>query len=209
MHPKVLLLHGIWNATPALWPLARRLRMQGWQVELFGYASVFGSGDAAMTRLHARLAHMGENLCVIGHSLGGLLALETLRRAPELLPVAGVARVVCLGSPLLGSSAAQSLARHRWSAWALGGSAALLQSGVAAWPSRVQVGMVAGNLPRGIGSLLTGLPAPSDGTVRVAETCLPGLADHCTVRASHSGLLLSAHAARQSVYFLQHGCFAA
>jgi len=44
--------------------------------------------------------------------------------------------------------------------------------------------------------------------VRVAETCLPGLADHCTVHASHSGLLLSAHAARQSMHFLRHGCFA-
>ena len=48
---------------------------------------------------------------------------------------------------------------------------------------------------------------PSDGTVAVAETRLAGLADHCCVDASHSGLLLSPAAAAQVVCFLREGRF--
>jgi hypothetical protein len=42
----------------------------------------------------------------------------------------------------------------------------------------------------------------------VAETRLPGLTDHCVVETSHTGLLLSADAARQVAHFLLHGRFA-
>ena len=38
-------------------------------------------------------------VALVGHSLGGLVALEALRRQPDL----PVSRVVCLGSPLRGS----------------------------------------------------------------------------------------------------------
>ncbi|KAG1251594.1 hypothetical protein G6F65_018284 [Rhizopus arrhizus] len=47
----------------------------------------------------------------------------------------------------------------------------------------------------------------SDGTVALAETRLPGLSDHCVVRTSHSGLVVSPDAARQTAYFLRHGQF--
>jgi len=46
-----------------------------------------------------------------------------------------------------------------------------------------------------------------DGTVSIAETQLPGLADHVVVDASHSGLLLSHVAADQAVAFLRTGRF--
>ena len=43
VHPqRVLLLHGIWNAKAWLAPLAARLRAAGFDVEVFGYPSVFG-----------------------------------------------------------------------------------------------------------------------------------------------------------------------
>ena len=42
----------------------------------------------------------------------------------------------------------------------------------------------------------------------VAETRLPGLADHVVIDASHSGLLVSAEAARLAVGFLRDGRFA-
>ena len=48
---------------------------------------------------------------------------------------------------------------------------------------------------------------PSDGTVAVAETRLPGLADHCLVAASHTGLVFSRPAAGQAAAFLRHGRF--
>ncbi|MGE8262480.1 MAG: alpha/beta hydrolase, partial [Stenotrophomonas sp.] len=47
----------------------------------------------------------------------------------------------------------------------------------------------------------------SDGTVALDETQLPGLADHCVIPASHSGLVFSPDAARQTAAFLRDGRF--
>ena len=62
-------------------------------------------------------------------------------------------------------------------------------------------------MPHGLGSLLGAMDDASDGTVALAETRLPGLSDHCVVRTSHSGLVVSPDAARQTAYFLRHGQF--
>ena len=68
--------------------------------------------------------------------------------------------------------------------------------------------MIAGRVPIGLGAMLAQMDGEHDGTVAVAETQLPGLADHCVVETSHTGLLLSSDAAQQVVHFLQHGRFA-
>ena len=130
------------------------------------------------------------------------MALEALRRAPEL----DVPRVVCLGSPLLGSDTAKMLAGHGWMA-ALGRSGDLLQHGLAEWDGRAEVGLVAGSVPHGLGALMGALHGDSDGTVALAETRLPGLADHCVVQASHSGLVLSPEVADLTAAFLRAGRF--
>jgi hypothetical protein len=61
---------------------------------------------------------------------------------------------------------------------------------------------------RGVGGLFAPMDGPSDGTVALSETRLPGIADHCVVPASHTGLVLSAEAARRAARFLRHGRFA-
>jgi pimeloyl-ACP methyl ester carboxylesterase len=200
--PRVLLLHGIWNAKAWLVPLAARLRAAGFETEVFGYPSVFGGPEVAVPQLMAHLQD-SEPLALLGHSLGGLVALEALRREPAL----PVTRVVCLGSPLRGSGAASGLAGRAWTMAALGRSADMLQRGFERWDGAPQVGMVAGNVPRGLGRHFTRFDGESDGTVAVEETRLPGLADHCVVASSHSGLVLSAEAARQAVHFLRDGRF--
>ena len=55
--------------------------------------------------------------------------------------------------------------------------------------------------------LLAHFDGEHDGSVAVAETRLPGLADHVVVRASHSGLLFSDAAVRQAAAFLRSGRF--
>lgn len=199
---RVLILHGIWNAKAWLTPLARRLRREGFEPEIFGYPSVFGGAEVAIGQLVRRLSGSAP-LHLVGHSLGGLIGLEALRREPGL----PVARMVCLGSPLCGSDAARALLRHRWSAPVLGRSAAMLQAGCRPWEGPTQVGMVAGNVARGVGRWLIRFEGESDGTVAVAETRLPGLSDHCIVPASHTGLVFSAAAARQAAHFLNNGRF--
>lgn len=198
---RVVLVHGIWNMRAWLQVLAARLRAAGFEPEIFPYASVFGSSGQAVARLREWLARAPCG--VVGHSLGGLIALEALRDHPEL----PVARVVCLGSPLHGSAAAKAVAAHGWSAPVLGRCAPLLQQGLPHWNGKVQVGMVAGQVPHGLGRLFTRMDGESDGTVTVAETRLPGLADHCLVASSHSGLVFSREAAAQAAQFLEHGSF--
>lgn len=202
MTQRVLLLHGIWNAKAWLAPLARRLRSEGMEVEVFGYPSVLGGPDVAVPRLIARLRG-SQAVSLIGHSLGGLVALQALRNEPEL----PVDRVVCLGSPLRGSGAARGLASRPWISPALGRSAGLLQAGFERWEGRPQVGVVAGNIARGLGRHFARFEGDSDGTVGLEETRLPGLTDHCVVAASHSGLVFSPEAARQAAHFLREGRF--
>lgn len=198
---RVLLLHGLWMRPASLLLLGRRLREAGFEPEFIGYSTVRG-GPARAIPDFVRAAVQGP--ChVVAHSLGGLVALTALERHPEL----PVQRVVCLGSPLCGSAAAEGVARLPIAGRALGRSRRLLRRGCRPWAGRAQVGMVAGSLPFGLGQFLGHFDGPSDGTVAVAETRLEGLADHLVVRTSHTGLVLSANVARQVATFLHEGRF--
>ena len=198
----VLLVHGLWNAKLWLTPLAWRLRRAGFEVGGFGYPSIVGGAEAAVEALSKHL-HGKSERDLVGHSLGGLIALESLRQAPEL----AVSRVVCLGSPLCGSQTARNLAASPWTRPLLGRSAPMLAGGLAGWDGPAQVGVVAGDVAHGLGRLFARFDGGSDGTVGLEETRLPGLADHCTVHSSHTGLVFSPAAVRQAAHFLRHGRF--
>jgi len=200
--PRVLLVHGLLNASSWLRPLAARLRAQGFDTELFGYSSLLDGPQRAVPRLAERLRRKRFD-AIVGHSLGGLVALEALRETPD----AAVARVVCLGSPLRGSLTARNLAARAWTKPLLGRSAGLLQGGLERWDGTAEVGLVAGDVARGVGRLFARFEGGSDGTVGLDETRLPGLADHCVVHSSHTGLVFSREAVAQSAHFLRHGRF--
>lgn len=197
--PGVLLVHGLWMRSIAMRWLATRLRSQGFAPTTFGYYSLLQDTDAVVARLAGVLAaHPGIH--VVAHSLGGLLTL----RAVERLGDAAIGRIVCLGSPLAGSGAAAAIAaRIPAGAQLVGHNRALLQAGIGRIPDGVEAGMVAGCVPRGLGGLVARFDGPHDGTVSVAETRVPGLADHVVVRASHSGLLFSDEVVRQVAGFLR------
>ncbi|HOV95393.1 MULTISPECIES: alpha/beta fold hydrolase [Thermomonas] len=203
MQPRVLLVHGLLNASWWLLPLALRLRKQGFATELFDYSSVWEGPEFALPRLRKRLLAQPPD-ALVGHSLGGLIALTALQQAEH----PRVQRVVCLGSPLRGSETARCVAALPWARPLLGRSAGLLQTGVAEWRGTAEVGVVAGIAPRGMGCLFAHFKERSDGTVALEETRLPWLADHVALPCSHSGLVLSHSAARQTGHFLHHGQFA-
>ena len=202
MSRRVILLHGLWMPGAAMHWLAAQLKAAGFAPEIFSYHSVADGPDLAVPRLVELLQAEGE-ADIVAHSLGGLIALQALCESPDL----PVARVVCLGSPLTGSGAATGMLRWAPAANLLGRSAALLQRGIACWQGRAQVGAIAGHVPHGLGALFAGFDGEHDGTVAVAETRLPGLADHIVVDASHSGMLFSAQAAAQAIAFLRDGHF--
>lgn len=202
MARRVVLLHGIWMAGVTMQWFGARLRADGFAPETFGYHSIVGGPDEAVPQL-ARQLRAGEEADIVAHSLGGLVALQALASEPDL----PVRRVVCLGVPLCGSSAASRLAQWPVASLWLGRSAELLQRGCLAWPPRYEVGMVAGTLAHGLGGLLARFEDENDGTVSVEETRSPALADHVTVAASHSGLLFSSEAIAQAAVFLRDGRF--
>jgi alpha-beta hydrolase superfamily lysophospholipase len=201
--PRVLLLHGLLMRSPALVPLAWRLRKRGFATEMFTYPSLWQAPAVAMERLALRLYAMGpEPVHLVAHSLGGLIAAETLNRYQQLPP----GRVVCLGSPIAGSTAARGLAGHGLGV-AAGRSGPLLRGGLAALPKGRQIGMIAGARSVGLGKFFSRLENENDGTVAVWETRLPGLADHAVVQSSHSGLVFSPQAAELVANFLEFGLF--
>lgn len=203
MSSRVLLVHGLWMRSFSMRWLATRLRGQGFETELFGYYSLLQDTDAVVARLADVLAkHPGAH--VVAHSLGGLLSL----RAAQQAGVAGIGRIVCLGAPLAGSQAATSIvARIPAGATLVGHNRTLLASGIGQIPEGLQVGAVAGCVPRGLGGVVARFACEHDGTVAIPETRVPGLADHSVVHASHTGLLFSDAAAHRASEFLREGRF--
>ncbi|HVF35963.1 MAG TPA: alpha/beta fold hydrolase [Candidatus Saccharimonadia bacterium] len=205
MSERVVLLHGVWLRGILMTGLARRLRAAGYDVEVLDYASVFGGPEIATAALVERCRRRAgdERVHVVGHSLGGLVAIEAARRTPGLVD----GRIVCLGSPLRGSRAARALASRTATHWVTGRSSEILCSGVGGCVEGTGVGVIAGRMAFGLGSFVAGLPRPHDGTVAVDETRLDGIADHVEVEATHTGLLFSETAARQTIEFLRNGRF--
>jgi pimeloyl-ACP methyl ester carboxylesterase len=201
----VILLHGIWMRGITLQLLARRLRGAGFSVETVDYASVLRGIVPAVEDLRDRMRNAdAEAVHLVGHSLGSLVALEATRGVRGLPK----GRVVCLGPPLRGSAVARGLAAIPGGKLLLGNSAQALLAGIEPWKGARRVGVIAGSLPYGLGIAFAGLGAPHDGTVSVEETILPGITDHRTVAATHTGLLFSHEVADLTIGFLRAGRFA-
>ncbi len=205
MNEHVILLHGLWMRGFTLAMLRRRLEREGYRVELFEYASVMSGPDVGVERLLKRTQVLkSEKIHFVGHSLGGLIALQALQRAPALTD----GHVVCLGSPLRGSAVARGVARLPGGSFVIGKNLEVLRHGFERWEGAQPVGSIAGRMPLGLGIAVGSLASPHDGTVAVAETELPGLTDHCVVPATHTGLLFSEQAAAQAIAFLRGARFA-
>jgi pimeloyl-ACP methyl ester carboxylesterase len=201
----VILLHGLWMRGFTLAMLRRRLEREGFLVDLFDYASVMSGPDVGVERLLQRAQVLkSEKIHFVGHSLGGLIALQALQRAPALSD----GHAVCLGSPLRGSAVARGVARLPGGSFVIGKNLEVLRHGFERWEGAQPVGSIAGRLPMGLGFAVGSLASPHDGTVAVAETELPGLTDHCVVPATHTGLLFSEQAAAQAIAFLRGARFA-
>ena len=206
MREAVVLVHGIWMTGLDLVPLRHRLRGDGFEVSIFRYPSLTQSPAQNADRLATFLEDVEADVVhLVGHSLGGVVLLHLFARHP----VEKAGRAVLLGSPVNGSAVARILSGRRFTRPLIGrsGEDGLL-GGSPAWSGDRELGVIAGDQALGVGRVLGGMPGPSDGTVAVAETRLPGAADHITLPVTHSGLVFSRAVFEQVAWFLRHGRFA-
>ena len=207
----MICVHGLWMPGEEMLFVKRQLQKKyGWDSELFSYPSVRGTLDDNAELLAEFVAQFpGRKVHLVGHSLGGVVALRLLSLCPETID----GRVVCMGSPLRGSRTAAMLHKSDWMSQLLGRtiSDGVVGQAAAEWATeatgKCEVGSIAGTLSVGMGRLVANFDEPNDGTVAVDETRLPGLRDHICMPVSHSGMVLSADVVEQIVAFLKTGRF--
>ena len=168
----VILIHGIWGQGLELTLIKRRLEKEyGFNVLLFNYPSVRGSLDDNAERLSAFIVDKQlDSAHLLGHSLGGVIALRMLANHVDTVP----GRVVCIGSPLTGSRAVEFLTTQNWAEPFIGNSlpAGTVHTAANEWASHVceerDVGVIAGTSPYGFGRLITTFDGDNDGSVAVS-----------------------------------------
>jgi len=207
----VICVHGYLSHGAGMYLIKRRLeREYGMHVSLFSYPSVRGTLDENSAALATFIREQNVDVAhIVGHSLGGVLALRMHANSPDFLP----GRVVCLGSPLSGSRAANYLNAQEWAEEIIGRSVpdAMINQTANDWAADVaehrDIGVIAGNVPLGFGRLLAKFDEDNDGTIAVSETELDAAKDHLILPVSHRGLLVSADVADQAVAFIKRGKF--
>ena len=205
----VVYVHGLWLTGNEAGILLRRLaRELNAKTRAFSYPSVRSNISDSAQALGSFLAQQrAETLHLVGHSLGGLVILKLFEsgQGAQLPP----GRIVFLGSPLNGSRAAQNLARLPFGKKILGRGVheELLTQRQRRWMGQRELGVIAGSVGIGLGRLVGVHGAPSDGTVFVEETRLPGISEHLVLRVSHTALPFSSMVARQTATFLNDGNF--
>lgn len=207
----VVCVHGFWSHGAGMYLIKRRLeREYGFRARLFSYPSVRGSLDENASALSDFIGGLGvTGVHIVGHSLGGVLALRMLANDSCALP----GRLVCLGSPVAGSRAASYLSAQFWAQEIIGRSlsAGVVEAAASEWAGHIcgrrEIGVIAGNVPLGFGRLVANFEEENDGSVAVSETRLVGAVDHLVMRVSHKGMLVSADVADQAGSFLKRGKF--
>jgi pimeloyl-ACP methyl ester carboxylesterase len=206
----VVLQHGLFRTHASLGRLARTLEHHGYEVLNERYASTNDFVDAHADRLAAAVAARAaagpvDEWSFVGHSMGGLVIQEYLRRPGSVQPRA----CVYLGTPHRGAVLADL--RGEWFLFRLAmGTKAALQLSPGdpfherpiPWPERC--GAIAGD----VGDRNPSIPGDDDGTVGVLEATGPGFAANVRLPFGHTRMTVAPEALRQVLHFLAKGTFA-
>lgn len=206
----VVCVHGLWLSGFAMGFWRTRFAAAGYHAVSFSYASVRQGLKGNARQLAQFIEALPQRrVHLAGHSLGGVVIAAMLEERGWRLEGKELGRVVMVGSPFQGTHVGRSMAR-------LGVGRAALGRAVLDWmdgkppavPAGVEVGVIAGNRPLGLGRLAApGLPLPHDGTVSVAETRVEGAREHLTLPVSHTEMLMSARVTQQMLRFFADGAF--
>ncbi|MEA5445998.1 alpha/beta hydrolase [Gammaproteobacteria bacterium AB-CW1] len=202
----VVFIHGLWMTGMELYFLRRRVSQAGYETERFSYRTLAGSLDENAESLRDWLEEVDNvRVHLVAHSLGGLLTLRLFQRFGPVVN----GKVVFMGSPVRGSQAARATASIRLGEVILGrsGQEGLLHEDEAEWPWDNELGIIAGTRGIGVGTALSDLPEPHDGTVAVRETHIHGARDRIQLDVSHTSMIMSRQVADQIVHFLRESRF--
>ena len=201
---RVVLVHGLWFRSWAMWRVGAQLRRANFQTVGFSYSTTHQDLQRQVDKLF-RFARLpgGELPHFVAHSMGGLITLQMLIQHREIPS----GRIVLLGSPIQGSAVAQRLSELPGGRIALGEAERTLIRGMDDWPAERDIGMIAGTRAFGLGALAGGARSPGDGTVLASESRHEALDDHIEMPVTHTSMLLSGKVARQTISFLRNGRF--
>lgn len=201
----VVLQHGLWRTAASLGRLERTLRAHGYEVLNPGYASTNATLEAHAERLAAAIAARSaagpvDAFAFVGHSMGGLVIQEYLRRPDSVVPWA----CVYLGTPHRGAVLADL--RKHWFLfrWAMGDLAATQLSPGDPFHQRpipwaACSGTIAGELVEDNPSI----PGEDDGTVAVAEATFAGAAASVTLPFGHTRITFAEPVLEAVLHYLR------
>jgi pimeloyl-ACP methyl ester carboxylesterase len=200
----VVIVHGLWLHGVVMSPMARRIARHGYDVRTYSYPTVRLTLTQNAERLARYANALGRRVHFVGHSMGGVVALEAARR---MLPAVR-GRVVMIAPPYADCFAARCLARWPGGPAILGRSIGEWMSASRAGLQGCEVGVIAGTGGIGLGRLVArGLPKPHDGVVSLPETRVPGMRDHVVLPVSHTAMIVSGAVVSQACAFLGTGHF--
>jgi pimeloyl-ACP methyl ester carboxylesterase len=201
----VILIHGLWMGSFVLLPHQRWLRTDGFNVRRFSYPSWRGSLDENV-RLLSRFINEtpGAIIHLVAHSLGGLVALKMLSQESDTR----ICRLVLLGTPYAGCHCGVTLTKSPVLAPLVGRTFEDWFSLPHTDPHpALEIGVIAGTRPIGLGRVIPGLARPNDGVIAVEETRIATAKDSIGLNVNHSGMLVSRACAEQIASFLRMGNF--
>lgn len=204
MTDQVVLVPGLWLPGAAMGLMAARLSRAGYVTRLFGYRGRSPlEGNVARLARFVRDSLQGRPAHFVGHSLGGVLILETLNRHPGI----AAASATLIGAPVGGCFAGRRLGMAGIGRWMMGASGTLWEPHAATWRREPPLGVIAGTAPWGLGRVLGRMPEANDGVVCVGETAVEGMAAQALVPLGHSALIFSGRVASLVEKFAASGRF--
>lgn len=185
--------------------LRQRLGGLGLPCFCFSYSTVqrdLTSNSQALAKYLASFS--ASKIHLVGHSLGGVVILKMLQEQKYSVP----GRVVLLGTPIAGNSAARQLSNRPLFNKILGLCVQqLLNEAPLPMPPRHEIGIIAGRKSLGLGRLFVTLTQPNDGVVTTEEARSDVAQGFIVLNVSHSGMLFSSQVAEQTLCFLKYGHF--
>jgi len=196
----VLLLHGLGRNPLSFWRMSRRLERDGYQT----IAPFYGLPRTGLRDLAASLMrHVPARgvVSMVGHSLGGLIAVRLMNALPEERR----GRIVQLGAPNLGSEAAREA---RPLQPILGPILDDLTPHRSADAGKLEIGAIAGTGGPDVLRRITGLQGPNDGLVTVRSAWAASRpVNRVAFPVAHTFIMANSRVIAATLAFLKDGRF--